>query len=200
MRSTLLGCAIMAATICPNSGATAQEDSYIGIAVGRVEVSVPAEEGFQKGLSGETSLFFGRTFGRLHGVELRVGYLQEEQTDQSWSPSAGEAPHTIGVQAYPVEISYMLNLPLHSSLLPYVAVGPDWIPLSDRYQSDTPVESQRSSIVGGHLFGGVKARLGKTIWVSVRGGYRGFLENSGRYRLAMELDGWGIGMALALGL
>jgi len=184
-----------ASFLCPLA-VVGQSAIHIGLIVERVGLS-----GFQDTSTQQTSLLLGGSLGGRHGLEVNVGQLEGTQTDGDWSPSDGEAPYTVGVSAHPVQLSYVLTVPLGAfPLRPFVRIGGDWARLTDTYRSDTPEERQTTSLWGAHSGAGLSAAVGSHAWISLCGEYRSFHEDGTRPPLALGLSGWTLRGALGISL
>ena len=175
-----------AATLFFPRGAAGQRSAILGAAVDRVSFS-----GVVDSSSPQISVWAGFDLTPMHGAELAIGYLEESQTQGDWSPSQGEAPYRVGIEANPVQLSYVLSFPNPGlPVQPYFRIGGNWVRLTDTYRSDTPEESARTSLFGGHSGVGLKAMLGPYVRISVGAEYRAFQEDEARPPLAIDMDGW----------
>ena len=190
---TVAAFALALSLIVPRNAAS-QRSATLAVSVDRVSLS-----GIIESSSRQISLRAEGNLTPLHGLEIAMGHLEETQTQGNWHPSQGEAPYTVGFEAYPVQLSYVLFVPnLIRPVQPFFRIGGDWVRLKDTYRSDTPEESFKTSFLGGHTGAGIRAMLGPFLWCSIGGEYRVFREDHGRPPLAINLNGWALRGSIGL--
>jgi hypothetical protein len=188
-------CVVAALLLLLTGPAHGQGPIRAGLFVDRVPVS-----GFTDTSVTHVSVMAGISLTPCHALELAVGRLEDTMTDPDWTPSQGEAPLQVGLEAFPVQASYVLTVPAPGfPVRPVLSIGGDWASVTDSYQSDTPRESVRSSLLGIHFGAGLRAAFRERVWLALGGEYRFFQENDARPARSLELDGWslkgGIGIA-----
>ncbi len=204
MRNVLALClAVLAAATLPGDEAVAQSPVYAGLSVERVGLTFPDQIAtrFTDTATPLPAVSLGYPLGRDQWIEVTVGYLHVRRTEAGWSPASGRpAPLTVGLRAYPVGASWVRVVPKSGSLLhPFIKLGPDWIPITDSFVSDTPEERVHSSSFGAHAVIGVDLQVMGAASVSLSAGYRLMGNPASRPATAVKLNGWNVGAGITIG-
>lgn len=159
----------------------------------------PPRGAFSMNRAAQGEVALGWKVDGRHSVELGVGYLQREETEEWGGPAAGEVSLRVSARAFPVRVSYLLSLPVSIAWFrPFVSGGVDWFPVTDRWQSDTPAQKHRSSLWGVHLFLGLEFPLGRTGLLDVRAGHRCLTEGDRRPGSSVGLEGYVMGVGVGV--
>lgn len=143
----------------------------------------------------EPSVALGIALGDPHVLGIDVGYLRSKTTEE-WPDDPdvfpGPAPYTVSLRAIPIEVTYRYHLPMLrvGGLQPVVGVGPNWMLVTDTWESDTPAESRRTSVFGGTALVEIQLPVVGRLSAVVHGQYRWTVEPEERYPRAVGLDGF----------
>lgn len=187
--------------------AEAQLVPYTGMGVERAPVGGPPVEGLS-GTNGLRALFLlglrheSQAAPRAaHGIEFEIGWLNEQREQANWTPAQGEAPIRLELTAWTMTGSYRLIAPVRRwPLRPFVRVGGTWGRLTDEGSSDTPAEQTTTSLWGAHAGGGVEARVGFGLRLSLTGTYTSYADSDDRPLLSLDLGGWSVGARIGVDL
>ncbi len=155
--------------IVPLQAAASQSAYYASLALGASQLQ-PPRGGFSVAPARHPVVELGWLLANQSAVELRVSRIDVETTE---SAVAGqEAPYTIGMRATFAELAYSYRFPaIGGRVQPRTSLGVAWIPLVDRWRSDTPTETARSSVYGITPSVGTAIRLVGPLALSFRASY-----------------------------
>jgi hypothetical protein len=177
LTSPVLCAALLAFTVAPSH---AQSTRYLRIALGSAQLEPPRDE-FRLTSVRYPSVALGWTSSRGHGVELSVSHLDAETTEPRDPLSEGS--YTVGIRATTIHVAYYYQLVLGSGRVrPRLGLGIAVMPVVDRWRSDTPTESARSTLYGASASVGLTARVWGPASAMVRGGYQ-FADDGGDTRI-----------------
>jgi len=175
-------------------GSTGSFFEYVRVGAGVTSLEAPREN-FPVRPVVEPSLALGFALGNGHTLELSAGYFRFETTEE-WPGTPeippAEAPYTVSLRAVPVEAMYrhrfsFLRLAIFE---PVVGLGGTWAFVKDTWQSDTPAESNSTSVFGGTAVLGLRARVIDGVSVVVHGKYRRIANADDRYVQAIGFEGF----------